>query len=103
MYCSTGKVGRGHCPQHVSRARGNTALQNTDSTYVQQSHIITVIVFSSIARTCSIFNTTEKMQSISLEDGASGMWGVDAQSLFYSLLCVFVFCFHCFLTSHLSF
>ena len=51
MYCSTGKVGRGHCPQHVSRARGNTALQNTDSTYVQHSHIITVIVLSSTART----------------------------------------------------
>jgi len=51
MYCSTGKVGRGHCSQHVSRARGNTALQNTDSTYVQHSHIITVAVLGSTART----------------------------------------------------
>jgi len=47
----------------VSRARGNAALRSTDSTYVQQTHIITVTVEQhhkhSEQMSCSIFNVPD--------------------------------------------
>ena len=86
MYCSTGKVGRGHCPQHVSRARGNTALQNTDSTYVQHSHIITVAVLGSTARTNIIW--LAPFPILKTEPVEFGVW---MHNLLFTPFCVCLF------------
>jgi hypothetical protein len=95
MHCSTVKVGRGHCPQHVSRARGNTALQNTDSTYVQHSHIITVTVLSCTGRTNIIwlapFSTLQRKCSqvpLKTEPVECGVW---MHNLLFTPFCVCLF------------
>ena len=95
MYSSTAKVGRGHCPQHVSRARGNTALQNTDSTYVQHSHIIAVIDISCTARTniiwlapFSILQGKCRQVPLKTEPMEFGVW---MHNLLFTPFCVCLF------------